>query len=55
MMQAEDIAGLILACLVMPARTLVEEVYMSPAIQRDISLDIRAGLQAKRSNKDALT
>lgn len=55
MMQPEDVAELILACLAMPARTLVEEIYMSPAIQRDISLDIKAGLQAKKSNKGALT
>lgn len=48
MMQPEDVAGLIVACLAMPARTLVEEIYMSPAIQRDISLDIKVGLDAKR-------
>jgi NAD(P)-dependent dehydrogenase (short-subunit alcohol dehydrogenase family) len=49
MMQPDDVAGLILACLTMPSRTLVEEIYMSPAIQRDITLDIKAGLAAKRS------
>jgi len=48
MMQPEDVAGLILACLAMPPRTLVEEIYMSPRVQRDISIDIKAGLVAKK-------
>ncbi|HEV8436845.1 MAG TPA: SDR family oxidoreductase [Methylomirabilota bacterium] len=40
MMQAEDVARAILLCVTMPARTVIEEVVMSPTILRDQSADI---------------
>ncbi|HEY7204716.1 MAG TPA: SDR family oxidoreductase [Methylomirabilota bacterium] len=41
MMQAEDVARAILLCVTLPARTVIEEIVMSPTILRDQSVDIR--------------
>lgn len=51
MMQAEDVARAILLCVTLPARTMIEEIVMSPTIQRDMSADIAAAreLGAPRS------
>jgi NADP-dependent 3-hydroxy acid dehydrogenase YdfG len=35
MMQAEDVARAILLCVTMPARTVIEEIVMSPTMSRD--------------------
>src|SRR5262249_46164201 len=43
MMLAEDVARAILLCATLPARTVIEEIVMSPTILRDQSADIRAG------------
>jgi NADP-dependent 3-hydroxy acid dehydrogenase YdfG len=40
MMLSEDVARAILLCVTMPARTVVEEIVMSPTILRDQSADI---------------
>ena len=42
MMQPEDVAGAILWCVTMPARTVVEEIVLSPTRPRDQSADIEA-------------
>ena len=41
MMQAEDVARAILLCVTLPARTVIEEIVMSPTILRDQSADLR--------------
>jgi NADP-dependent 3-hydroxy acid dehydrogenase YdfG len=41
MMQAEDVARAILLCATLPARTVIEEIVMSPTILRDQAADIR--------------
>ena len=41
MMQAEDVARAILLCVTLPARTVIEEMVMSPTILRDQSADLR--------------
>jgi NADP-dependent 3-hydroxy acid dehydrogenase YdfG len=41
MMQAEDVARAIMLCVTLPARTVIEEIVMSPTILRDQSADIR--------------
>ena len=41
MMHAEDVAHAILLCVTLPARTVIEEIVMSPTILRDQSADIR--------------
>ncbi|HEX7216832.1 MAG TPA: SDR family oxidoreductase [Methylomirabilota bacterium] len=41
MMQAEDVARAILLCVTLPARTVIEEIVMSPTILRDQSTDLR--------------
>ena len=41
MMQAEDVARAILLCATLPARTVIEEIVMSPTILRDQSADVR--------------
>ena len=41
MMQSEDVARAILLCATLPARTVIEEIVMSPTILRDQSADIR--------------
>ena len=40
MMGAEDVARAVLLCVTLPARTVIEEIVMSPTIQRDMSADI---------------
>ncbi|MBI4271406.1 MAG: SDR family oxidoreductase [Candidatus Rokubacteria bacterium] len=40
MMQPEDVARAILLCVTLPARTVIEELVMSPTILRDQSKDI---------------
>jgi NADP-dependent 3-hydroxy acid dehydrogenase YdfG len=40
MMQAEDVARVILLCATMPARTLIEEIVMSPTRERDRTAEI---------------
>ena len=40
MMQAEDVARAIMLCVTLPARTVIEEMVMSPTILRDQSADI---------------
>ena len=37
MMMPEDVARAILLCATLPARTVIEEIIMSPTIQRDTS------------------
>ena len=46
MMQAEDVARAILLCVTLPARTVIEEIVMSPTIPRDMSADIAAASRA---------
>jgi NADP-dependent 3-hydroxy acid dehydrogenase YdfG len=41
MMQAEDVAQAIMLCVTLPARTVIEEMVMSPTILRDQSADLR--------------
>jgi NADP-dependent 3-hydroxy acid dehydrogenase YdfG len=40
MMQPEDVAAAILLCATLPERTVIEEMVISPTIQRDNSKDI---------------
>jgi NADP-dependent 3-hydroxy acid dehydrogenase YdfG len=40
MMQPEDVAAAILLCVTMPPRTVVEEIILSPTVQRDLSADL---------------
>jgi NADP-dependent 3-hydroxy acid dehydrogenase YdfG len=40
MMQAEDVARAILLCCTLPARTVIEEIVMSPTRLRDQSVDV---------------
>jgi NADP-dependent 3-hydroxy acid dehydrogenase YdfG len=40
MMQPEDVAAAILLCVTLPLRTVVEEMVLSPTIQRDLSADL---------------
>ena len=40
MMQPEDVARAVLFCVTLPPRTVVEEMVMSPTIQRDMTADI---------------
>lgn len=42
MMQPEDVASAILLCALMPPRTLIEEIVMSPTVQRDQRADVEA-------------
>jgi len=42
MMQPEDVASAILLCVLMPVRTLIEEVVMSPTADRDRRAEIEA-------------
>ena len=41
MMQPEDVARAIMLCVTLPARTVIEEMVMSPTILRDQSADLR--------------
>ena len=41
MMMPEDIAETILLCMRMPQRTIVQDVIVSPTIQRDVSEDMK--------------
>jgi len=40
MMQPEDVAAAILLCVTLPPRTVIEEMILSPTIQRDLSADL---------------
>jgi NADP-dependent 3-hydroxy acid dehydrogenase YdfG len=40
MMQPEDVAAAILLCVTMPARTVVEEIILSPTVTRDLRADL---------------
>jgi len=40
MMQPEDVAAAILMCVTLPARTVVEEIILSPTRTRDQSRDL---------------
>jgi NAD(P)-dependent dehydrogenase (short-subunit alcohol dehydrogenase family) len=42
MMQAEDVAQTIMLCVLLPARTAIEEIVMNPTIPRDTSADVKA-------------
>jgi NADP-dependent 3-hydroxy acid dehydrogenase YdfG len=46
MMGAEDVARAILLCVTLPPRTVIEEIVMSPTIQRDVSADLAAAARA---------
>jgi len=41
MMMPEDIADAILLCMRMPQRTIVQDLIISPTIQRDVSEDMK--------------
>ena len=45
MMHADDLAQIILLCARMPARTLVEEIYVRPTFQRNMQADIAAAME----------
>jgi NADP-dependent 3-hydroxy acid dehydrogenase YdfG len=45
MMQPEDVAEAILLCCTLPARTVIEEIVMSPTIPRDMSRDLRVAAE----------
>jgi NADP-dependent 3-hydroxy acid dehydrogenase YdfG len=45
MMHADDIAQIILLCARMPARTLVEEIYVRPTHLRNMQADIAAAME----------
>ena len=47
MMMPEDVARAILLCATLPARTVIEEIIMSPTIQRDTSADIATAREAR--------
>ena len=47
MMMPEDVARAILLCATLPARTVIEEIIMSPTIQRDTSADIETAREAR--------
>ncbi len=42
MMQPEDVASAILLCALMPPRTVIEEIVMSPTVDRDHRAEIEA-------------
>ncbi len=44
MMGAEDVAAAIVFCATMPARTLVEEIYLRPTHLRDLAADNQAAI-----------
>lgn len=46
MMMPEDVARAILLCATLPPRTVIEEIVMSPTIQRDTSADIATARDA---------
>ena len=46
MMMPEDVARAVLLCVTLPARTVIEEIVMSPTIQRDNSADIKTARDA---------
>jgi NADP-dependent 3-hydroxy acid dehydrogenase YdfG len=45
MMQPEDVAEAIVLCAALPARTVIEEIVMSPTMPRDVSADLQAGFR----------
>jgi NADP-dependent 3-hydroxy acid dehydrogenase YdfG len=46
MMGAEDVARAILLCVTLPPRTVIEEIVMSPTIQRDMTADLAVAARA---------
>ena len=46
MMQPDDVATVILLCVTLPPRTVIEEIVMSPTIQRDQSKDLAVAARA---------
>jgi len=46
MMQAEDVARAILLCVTLPARTLIEEIVMTPTNPRDMGEELKAARMA---------
>lgn len=40
MMKPEDVAAVMLLCATMPQRTVIDEIVMSPTIQRDMSAEL---------------
>jgi NADP-dependent 3-hydroxy acid dehydrogenase YdfG len=44
MMRAEDVAAAVVFCATMPARTLVEQIYLRPTVLRDMRADVQAAL-----------
>jgi hypothetical protein len=53
MMKPEDVAAAVLLCVTLPQRTVIEEIVMSPTIQRDVSADIDAGRLAGAPEESA--
>ena len=47
MMMPEDVARAVLLCATLPPRTVIEEIVMSPTIQRDNSADIKTARDAR--------
>jgi hypothetical protein len=46
MMQAEDVARAILLCATMPARTVIEEIVMSPTRERERGAELAVARMA---------
>ena len=46
MMRAEDVARAIMLCVLLPPRTVIEEIVMSPTILRDQSQDLAVAARA---------
>ena len=46
MMQADDVAQAIMLCVTLPARTVIEEMVISPTILRDQSHDLTVAAMA---------
>jgi hypothetical protein len=46
MMQAEDVARAIMLAVMLPPRTVIEEIVMSPTILRDQSHDLTIAAKA---------
>jgi len=45
MMKPEDVAAAILFCVTLPARTVIQEIVMSPTAPRDQSREVEAALR----------
>ena len=46
MMDADDVAEMVLLCATTPQRTLIEQVVLSPTFKRDMTADIEAARHA---------